>query len=508
MRKLVIMLFCFGSITGMTINPGFCQSIEDILKSSSIEDSETEDSQSKDQQEPSEEEGKDQQPDQPAHVSPENQFAIQFGTFKSQGAADEQVIELKTKGYDPYIFQGVNAQGQTIHAVRIGEFSSYQNAAEKLDELKDSVDTPGLIARYDSLEIAESKERAEEAAQMAQKSETQKILEAERKKGRTDGSAGGEEGLLERIDRLESELNQLKEAEKVRDDLQMTEEEAKEEQEDILEAAGREYTLTGEGNIRFSYGFGYTYSEYNAIKESVRVEDVANHTIRNSFNVSYGLKDNFTLGTGIPFVYRYHRVGTVDSEEVTDLGDLSINWRYQPVKSSRDLPTIIVNGGFNVPVGRSPYEIDPGVELSTSSGMYSSNLGVSVSQVTDPVVVFSSLSATYRFPVEDINQKRNEGILDEVDPGMGFGIGAGMGYALSYKLNLNMSINYSYSFETEYKYKNAAVAESGTSASASMSLGVGYRLSRTQNLNFSFGIPITNTGSFSFSLSTPIEFEL
>ena len=499
MRKLVILLFCFGSITGMTINIGFCQSIEDILESSSIEDNESEDSQAPAQQESAE---------QPAEKSPENQFAIQFGIFKSQAAADEQVIELKTKGYEPYIFQGVNAKGQTIHAVRIGQYNFYQNAAEKLDELEDSIDTPGLIARYDSLEIAEPEERTEEAAQLAQKSETQKILEAERKKGRTGEAASGEEGLLERIDRLESELNQLKEAEKVRDDLQMTEEEAQEEQEDILEAAGREYTLTGAGNIGFSYGFGYTYSEYNAIKESVRVEDVANHTIRNSLNVSYGLKNNFTLSTGIPFIYKYHRVGTLDSKEVTDLGDLSLNWKFQPVKTSRDLPTIIVNGGFRVPVGRSPYEIDPGEELSTSSGMYSTNLGVSVSQVTDPVVVFSSLSATYRLPVEDINQKRGEGILDEVDPGMGFGVGAGMGYALSYKLNLNMSINYSYSFETKYKYKNAAAAESGTSASASMSLGVGYRLSRTQNLNFKFGIPITNTGSFSFSLSTPIEFEL
>ena len=172
------------------------------------------------------------------------------------------------------------------------------------------------------------------------------------------------------------------------------------------------------------------------------------------------------------------------------------------------MPTIILNGGFNVPVGRSPYEIDPGEELSTSSGTYSTSLGLSVSQVSDPVVVFASLSTSYALPVEDINQKRNEGVLDRVDPGLGFGIGTGMGYALSYKLNFNLSISYSYSFETEYHYLNAPSAKSGTSASASMKLGAGYRISRTQNLNFSFGIPITNTGSFSFSFSTPIEFEL
>lgn len=507
MRKLIIFLFCFGSITGLALNSGFCQSIEDILNNSSLDSPPAEDSA---------DQSVDAAGDSAGSEATKSQFSIQFGVFKSQGAADQQLIELKTEALDPYIFQSTKENGQTVYAVRIGRFDSYAEAKEKQAEVENSVNIPSLIARYDSLSIAAPAGPEDESIQMAEKSDIrqQETTEADRTESGElpalpeEGSAG-EESLMERINRLEAELNQMKQAEKVRENLGMTEAEAREEEEDILEAVEEEvYTLTGEGNLRFSYGFGYSYSEYNAIKESVRVEDVANHTIRNSFSTSYGVKDNLTLGTSIPFVYKYHRVGTVGSKEQTDLGDLSLNWRYQPIKSRGDKATYIVNGGFNVPVGRSPYEIDAGEELSTSSGIYSTRLGVSVSKTTDPVVVFSSFSTTYRLPVEDIGQKRGGRILDEVDPGMGFGIGAGLGYALSYKLNLNLSFSYSYSFETKYHYKNSESSESGTSASASMSLGVGYRLTPKQNLNFRFGIPITRSGSFSFSLSTPIEFKL
>jgi hypothetical protein len=224
--------------------------------------------------------------------------------------------------------------------------------------------------------------------------------------------------------------------------------------------------------------------------------------------VSYGLKNNLTVGVGIPFVYKYHKVGTIESLDTTDFGDLGLSWQFQPMKSDSDLPSIILNGSFGIPVGRNPYEIQVGEELSTSSGIYNSSLGVSVSQVSDPVVVFSSLSVSYPFATQSINQKRSEGILDEVDPGMGIGAAVGLGYALSYKLNLNLSFSYSYSFETTYKYENAPDAKSGTSTGASMNIGTGYKLSQNQNINFSIGIPITSSRSFSLSLSTPIDFAL
>ncbi len=525
MKRLLLCFLCFGSISGLIITSGYCQSIEEILNNSSPSNQTSRDR-------PSEENSQSTLKRQPGEYTDtaanDAFFSLQLGTFRNQQAADRQIIKLQEKGYEPYIFQSVNSRNQTIYAVRIGKYESYQSAAEAVPAVKQKVDTPILITHYNSLKTAAPERfkpaRVKEAEpKFAAKSpeteptepETEEDMAPTHQKKPVDEQPqaeierpAGAGSLEDRINRLESEIDKLKEADRVRKELQMTEEEAREEEEQVLEAAGDEYYLVGGGNIEFSYAFGYTYQEYNAIKESVRVEDVADHTIRNSISASYGLTKNITLGASIPFVYKYHRVGTGDSEEEEDLGDLNLHWRYQPFKPNLDFPTIIFNGGFTIPVGRSPYDIDPNEELSTSSGMYSTNIGISVSHVADPVVVFGSLSGVYRFDVDNIDQIRGEGILDEVDPGPGIGVGLGLAYALSYKLNLNISFNYSYSFETDYEYKNIPDAESGTSASASMRLGAGYRLSRRADLNLYFGIPITDTGSFSFSMSTPIEFEL
>jgi len=454
-------------------------------------------------------------------ISPENsrsapsegnaQFAIQIGAFLDQNAADQKIIDLKKMGFEPYIFQTKNSKDQILYAVRIGQFDSYPAAAAQFSLLKDRLDQPAIITRYDSLDIARSGGSQPADVILAQTPE-ESVPE------HTDSPQDNDlispdkpmtlEALQAKLRTLETEIGQLKDESGVRQKLRISEEEARNAEEDILEAAGGQYTLTKAGNIQFSYGLTYSYSEYDAIRASTSIEDVSNHTISNSFNASYGVKDNLTLGTGIPFVYKYNQVGTIYEEDVTDFGDLNLNWKWQPVKSTSDLPTIIAFGGFTVPVGRSPYEIQVGNELSTSSGFYSTHIGVSVSQTTDPVVVFGSMNVSYPFSTVEINQKRPEGILDEIDPGAGIGVGVGMAYALSYTLNLNMSFGYSYSFETEYYYKNAPDAVSSTSASADLSLGVGYRFSRIQNMNFKIGIPLTESGSFSVSFSTPIEFEL
>ncbi len=446
-------------------------------------------------------------------------FALQVGTFLNESGAEKKIIELKNKGYDPYIFQSLNSRNQTVYAVRIGRYEDYQSAVSEASKLQTELNLSSKVANYESLETIEPSQAIPAAGFAIDDTEfkpsTQARADAADANPIYEPSLEPEndgpptlESLQRKINSLESTINLLKDESEVRKQLQVTEEEAKGEEEDILEAAGSEYTLTNAGNIQFSYGLSYSYNEYDAIRESVKVEDVADHTISNSFSVSYGIRDNLSVGLGIPFVYAYSRVGTVDSRDVTDLGDLGLNWQLQPFKTSSEMPSLIVNGGFTIPVGRDPYEIQVGEELSTGSGIYSTSLGLSVSQVSDPVVVFSSFSFNLPLTVDDINQKRNEGILMEVDPGNSMGLSAGMGYALSYKLNLNVSFGYSYAFETKYLYKNAPSAVSGTSAAANMSLGVGYKISRTQNLNFRLGIPITESREFNFGFSTPIEFEL
>ncbi len=499
MKKLLL-IFLILNVSGMIIaSVGRTQSIQEIIEQSST--------------------GAENAPDASTekksvkNSGSDRFFAVQFGTFFDESSANDQIMKLKSAGLVPYLFQSINSKGNTIYATRIGKFDSFFEASQEIKRLESSINSPMLITHFDSLMPAASEPTRDYAppAAAAAPQETdfeKKIPDDSAVESAYSGEALTIEALQNKLLSMEKDIQKLRDETDIRSQLQITEEEQKAEEEDILEAAGREYTLTEEGNIKLSCGVSYGYSGYDAIRESTRVEDVADHTIATSLSVSYGLKDNLTVGTSVPFIYKYHKVGTGESLEATDLGDLSLSWQFQPFKATTDLPTIILNGSFGIPVGRSPYDIQVGEELSTSSGIYDANFGVSVSQVTDPVVVFSSFSLSYPFAVKSIDQKRDEGTLDAVDPGMGVGAAVGLGYALSYKLNLNMSFSYSYSFSTTYKYKNAPDAKSGTSTGASIRIGTGYKLSRNQNINFSIGIPITSSRSFSLSLSTPIDFEL
>jgi hypothetical protein len=439
-----------------------------------------------------------------------NFFSVQIGTFFSEPEANEQIIQLKSKGYEPYIFQSINSKGKNIYAARIGKFNSYDEAQSKIEGIQSQFNIPLLITYFDSLEPAPSS-----IAVPAKTKNAIYALPPDEPDGDlnetttyTPDDLASLSVLQKKIQEMETEIQKLKDVSDIRRQLEITDEEAKAEEEDILEAAGREYTLTSEGTFKLNYGVTYTYTAYDAIQEGSRIEDVANHSISNNFGVSYGLKNNLTVGTSIPFKYKYHKVGTIDSMDTTDYGDLKLNWQLQPFKTGTDLPTIIFNGSFGIPVGKSPYDIQVGEELSTSSGIYDANFGASISQVSDPVVAFCSIGISYPFAEKSINQKRNEGILDGVDPGMGIGASVGLGYALSYKLNLNFSFSYSYSFETTYKYKNAPDAKSGTGTSASLSIGTGYKISNTRNLNFKIGIPITSVRTFTLGLSIPVDFAL
>jgi len=478
------------------VTTGFCQSIEDIIDQSATKPDSRKNIAGTQLPVPV-------NPDENITSNAPVTYALQLGTFILENDANKQVIELKQKGFEPYIFQSVNSKNQTLFTVRIGNYGSAEEAQKALSKLAPKLDYPIFISRYDSLLPVGKKAGTTVAGSKTNTAE--KVSPAI-----VSSTAGSDKSVEDRLKSLEKEIRRLQDEADIRQKLSATanEKKASESSEDILESAGLEYTLTREGNLRFSYGLSYSYSNYDVIRAGSRVEDSSNHTISNSFAISYGLKDNFNLSTSVPFVYKYYHIGTVDSKSTTGIGDMSLNWSWQPIKPTPVLPTIIVNGGFRIPSGRSPYEINVDEDMSTGSGIYSTSLGVSLSRVSDPVVVFSSFSASYPFSVTGINQKRTEGVLQKVNPGMGLGLGCGMGYSLSYRLYLNMSFSYSYSFETEYFYENASPAKSGTSTSASIGLGVGYKYSPRQNLNFSIGIPLTNKTGFSVSFSTPIEFEM
>ncbi len=314
--------------------------------------------------------------------------------------------------------------------------------------------------------------------------------------------------LEQEVQELREEIQRIRNENEARKILEVPEEEKSKSVEDILSAAGRQYTLLKKGTIGLSYTFNYSYFSGDVISEATTVERRANHNLTNTINTDYALRDNLTISAGIPFVYKYNKVGTDASQEATDLGDISLSCQYQPLKAGGKWPTTILSLGVSFPTGTSPYKIDPNNSMATGSGLYSFSGGVSLSKVLDPLVAFGNVSYSYSLPEDGLSQKwGKKDILTKVDPGSVIGVSIGFGYALSYTASLNISAQYSYYFSNKYTINDSAEYSSGSTASSSFNIGTGWRITPTRAVYTGLGIGLTsNDSDLSFYIRLPFEF--
>jgi len=314
--------------------------------------------------------------------------------------------------------------------------------------------------------------------------------------------------LEQEIQELREEIQRIRNENEARKILEVPEEEKSKSVEDILSAAGRQYTLLKKGTIGLSYTFNYSYFSGDVISEATTVERRANHNLTNTINADYALRDNLTISAGIPFVYKYNKVGTDASQEATDLGDVSLSCQYQPLKAGGKWPTTILSLGVSFPTGTSPYKIDPDNSMATGSGLYSFSGGVSLSKVLDPLVAFGNISYSYSLPEEGLSQRwGKKDILTKIEPGSVIGVAIGFGYALSYTASLNISAQYSYGFSNKYTINDSAEYSSGSSASSTFNIGTGWRITPTRAVYTGLGIGLTsNDSDLSFYIRLPFEF--
>lgn len=264
--------------------------------------------------------------------------------------------------------------------------------------------------------------------------------------------------------------------------------------------------MAPKGSTYADYGVGYTYNSFDAINNALEVEHRASHNLTNSISISRAVKDNISVGVDIPFVYAYDNMGTETPKETTDLGDVSFNVQWQPLKAGGKYPAPILNFGYSYPTGRSPYDINPDHDLSTGSGTQSIDVGLSLSKSLDPVMVFGGISYAKAFEIKNLDQNRYGATLMKVDPGQSIGARMGLGYAISYKLNINMSLNYSYAYGNEYIYLSGT-SKNMDSANASFNLGTGWRISPKRSFSVSLSKGLSNSSSdFSISFRMPFNF--
>ncbi|MBN1365855.1 MAG: transporter [Syntrophaceae bacterium] len=369
---------------------------------------------------------------------------------------------------------------------------SADNAAPAIDDENKNVQTEA--------KVADSRKSAEQETKDSKQDSLSKTIEQE-------------------LNELRQEIKKIRGESEARKKLEVPEEEKSQTVEDILSAAGRQYSLLKKGTVGLSYQFAYSYYSGDVIDETTVVLRRCNHNITNTISVEYALLNNLTLSSNFPFVYKYNKVGTTESMDVTDLGDISLGLGWQPFKAGGRIPATIFTLGVSLPTGSSPFKINYAKELPTGTGYYGIQGSVSLSAVVDPLVAFGNLGYNYGFPksglsqiiYEDPTDPSSKIYLTKVEPGSSISLAFGFGYALSYQASLNLAAQFSYAFGSKYYNKGTASGrsenETGSSLSSALNIGTGWRITPARSIYASVGIGLTNNDpDVAVSLKLPYEF--
>ena len=292
---------------------------------------------------------------------------------------------------------------------------------------------------------------------------------------------------------------------------QSDDEDSTKQLEEVFQAAEKNYSLLKAGGKSLSYSFDYSYTSdsrinldvVNGVVRNLDVNPSASHSFTNSFSFDYGILNNLTINARVPLSSRYD---TQNSLSATEWGDVSVGLRWQPFAYVPGKASITLSSTLSTKTGVSPYEIEPGKRLSTGSGTYSVSTGMSISKVLDPVVLFGSLSSSYSFEQNGLNQIRGGNILKTVHQGQSYSFSGGFSYSLSYDTSLSISTQIGYSTETKLTFAGAGSVSSPDSVSGSMNFSLGIRVDPQTITNVSFGFGLTEDASdLNMGISYPIN---
>lgn len=284
--------------------------------------------------------------------------------------------------------------------------------------------------------------------------------------------------------------------------------------QEVFQAAEKSYSLLKKGKIALQYDVDYSFYRDSRIDIAIssnsssltrfRIEEDAQHTFTNNFDLSYGVKDNLTLNAALPLVTK---IDTQSDLNTTGLGDISLGLRWQPVPLKRGLPVTTLFASLSTATGDSPYEINLSKDLATGKGYYSLSLGGSMSKVADPIVIFASASYSTSTKAGGLDQLRGSRLLSSVEPGDTLGGSMGLAYSLNYDVSVTASFQQSYAFSTTYNFANGEYVSTAPSTSASVNFSLGLRTNPQRIINVNLGYGLTEDApDVTLGFSMPIDF--
>lgn len=282
--------------------------------------------------------------------------------------------------------------------------------------------------------------------------------------------------------------------------------------QEVFTSNERQYSLIKKGIFSSYYDLDYTYyrdsrldlalNDNNSSLTRLRVEEDANHTLTNTFTVQYGLLDNLTLSTSVPFVAKKD---LLNDQTTAGLGDINFGARWEPFPLKQGRLPLVLFGSLSTKTGDSPYEVGA-TELSTGKGYYSVGAGASTRKYIDPVVLFASVSTSYGLKESGLNQARGEKTLESFDPGLSGGFSFGFAYSFNYDVSLTMSYQQSFNTGAKFYFKDSSSYQSADQSSAMLSFALGVRVSPETIVNGTVGIGLTEDApDVSLGLSFPLD---
>ena len=283
---------------------------------------------------------------------------------------------------------------------------------------------------------------------------------------------------------------------------------------EVFKASEKTYSLNKKGKFAMNYDVSYSFyrdsridialSEDSSALTRLRIQEDAQHSFSNTIDLSYGLRDNLTLTTSLPLIYK---LDTLGSKKALGLGDMSFGLRWQPIPLKRGLPSTTLFTSLSTATGDSPYEINASRDLSTGKGYYSLSGGVSMSKVTDPIVIYGSTSFSIANRISGLNQARGDKALSSVSPGNTLGFSLGFAYSLNYDVSMSASYQHSISTNGRFAFSDGTAVEPAAQVSSSLNYTLSLRTSPKRIVNVSMGYGLTeDSPDVTLGFSMPLEF--
>ncbi|NIA67450.1 transporter [Pelagibius litoralis] len=253
----------------------------------------------------------------------------------------------------------------------------------------------------------------------------------------------------------------------------------------------------------------------------IEVSDADRQSITAAGTLRYGLTSRSEIEVKVPFVYRNDDVtqevigaggATTSSLDAANIGDIEVSGRYQLNSGRDDWPIFVANARIKSNTGRGPFDVSrdaDGIEteLSTGSGFWAIQPGLTMIYPTDPAVFFANVSYTHSFG-EDVDETIGGAEVGNVQPGDVVGFGFGMGFSLNEKASFSVGYAHDFVFETEQEI-DGVTFESESFEVGRLSLGFSYALSNNINVNLNTQIGVTDDApDVVLTLRTPLTFDL